>query len=135
MNLLTQFEIDTVQPGARVVFKRGADFEHISIRVPNHRGMRPARGSREDGERIDAVASYRAVATDIAALRPADREILLLHAWAELSDREIAQALGLPIGTVKSRLHRMRERLRNRIERDGQPDTNRPLAITPEEHR
>lgn len=88
-----------------------------------------------DGGRIDAAASYRSVASDIAALRATDREILLMHAWAELTDREIAQALGLPIGTVKSRLHRMRERLRNRIERDGQSETKRPIAITPEEQR
>jgi RNA polymerase sigma factor (sigma-70 family) len=86
-----------------------------------------------DGARLDAAASYRSVASDIAALRRTDREILLMHAWAELSDREIAEALGLPIGTVKSRLHRMRGRLRNRIERDGQSEKNRPIAATPEE--
>ena len=88
-----------------------------------------------DGGRLDAAASYRSIAGEIAALRTTDREILLLHAWAELSDREIAEALGVPIGTVKSRLHRLRERLRNRIERDGQSERNRPIAISTEEQR
>jgi RNA polymerase sigma-70 factor (ECF subfamily) len=88
-----------------------------------------------DAERLDAADSFRFIAADIAALRARDREILLLHAWAELSDREIAEALRLPIGTVKSRLHRMRERLRNRIEPNGQSEAKRLLATTTEEHR
>src|SRR6266540_2491139 len=66
-------------------------------------------------DRVEARASRRELAAALAELRPRDREILLLHAWAELSDAEIAAALSLPIGTVKSRLHRTRERLRNRL--------------------
>ncbi len=87
------------------------------------------------GQRLDAAAGFRSVAGEIAALRAIDREILLLRAWAELSDGEIAQALSLPIGTVKSRLHRTRERLRNRIDGDGQSDPKRPIAINPEEQQ
>jgi DNA-directed RNA polymerase specialized sigma24 family protein len=49
-------------------------------------------------------------ADDLAA-----QTFLLLHAWAELSDSEIAAALSLPVGTVKSRLHRVGRRLRNRL--------------------
>lgn len=56
----------------------------------------------------------------LAGLRRDEREILLLHAWAELTDSEIADALGLPIGTVKSRLSRVREKLRNRLGEVGQ---------------
>src|SRR5205814_2298757 len=55
INLLTHIEIDTVQAGAGVVFKRGADFEHIASCIPHHLGMWPARGARQDGERIHAV--------------------------------------------------------------------------------
>jgi RNA polymerase sigma factor (sigma-70 family) len=86
-----------------------------------------------DADRLDAADSFRTIAADVAGLRARDREILLLHAWAELSDREIAEALSLPIGTVKSRLHRMRERLRNRIEPNGQSEAKRMLATTTEE--
>lgn len=92
-------------------------------------------GDELDAARLDAASSYRSIAADIAALRATDREILLLNAWAELSDREIAEALSLPIGTVKSRLHRMRERLRNRLEADGQLEAKRLLATTTEEQR
>lgn len=45
-------------------------------------------------------------------LREAEREVLVLFAWAELSYEEIAQATGAPIGTVRSRLNRAREHLR-----------------------
>lgn len=60
------------------------------------------------------------LAAALAALGDAEREILLLHAWAELTDGEIAQALSLPLGTVKSRLHRTRAQLRNRLGASGQ---------------
>ncbi len=70
--------------------------------------------------RLDADAQRRVLAAALGELRPQDREILLLHAWAELSDSEIGAALSLPTGTVKSRLHRTRERLRNHLDRQGQ---------------
>jgi RNA polymerase sigma-70 factor (ECF subfamily) len=70
--------------------------------------------------RLDANAEQRALAVALADLRPDQRELLLLHAWAELSDEEIAAALSLPRGTVKSRLHRTRERLRNQLEAIGE---------------
>jgi RNA polymerase sigma-70 factor (ECF subfamily) len=71
-------------------------------------------------ERVDAGIKQRDLAEAIAALRPVEREILLLHAWAELSDAEIAGALDLPVGTVKSRLSRARARLRNQLVDVGQ---------------
>lgn len=76
----------------------------------------------EDGavERADADARSRELAAALAELRRDERDILLLHAWAELSDAEIASALGLPVGTVKSRLSRTREKLRNQLSEVGQ---------------
>jgi RNA polymerase sigma factor (sigma-70 family) len=69
----------------------------------------------------DVVAEgSRELAALLAGLRADEREILLLNAWAELTDREIADALGLAIGTVKSRLSRTREKLRNHLEPVGQ---------------
>ena len=62
----------------------------------------------------------RELAAALAELRRDEREILLLHAWAELTDTEIAAALGIPAGTVKSRLSRTREKLRNRLGPVGQ---------------
>src|SRR5262249_8022210 len=71
-------------------------------------------------ERADADVRQRELAEALAGLRPDEREILLLHAWADLTDSEIATALDLPIGTVKSRLSRTREKLRNQLGGVGQ---------------
>jgi len=71
----------------------------------------------EDGEPAEDT---RELAAALAELRHDEREILLLHAWAELTDTEIASALGIPAGTVKSRLSRTREKLRNRLDPGGQ---------------
>jgi RNA polymerase sigma-70 factor (ECF subfamily) len=48
----------------------------------------------------------------LAELHPAERRILELAEIEELSYREIARALECPVGTVMSRLHRARRRLR-----------------------
>lgn len=55
------------------------------------------------------------VATALAALRTlrrADREVFLLCVWSQLDYSAAAEALGVPIGTVRSRLSRARTRLR-----------------------
>jgi RNA polymerase sigma-70 factor (ECF subfamily) len=84
-------------------------------------GIDPVSDDLDDTvQRVDADAGKRELAAALADLRDAERDIILLHAWAELSDREIAQALSLPIGTVKSRLHRARVQLQNRLEASGQ---------------
>jgi RNA polymerase sigma-70 factor (ECF subfamily) len=56
------------------------------------------------------------------ALSPDHREILLLAALEDLSYREIADTLHLPIGTVMSRLSRARAQLREALERSGDTD-------------
>ena len=43
-------------------------------------------------------------------MNPDEREVLFLFAWADLGYEEIAQALDIPIGTVRSRLARARAR-------------------------
>lgn len=62
-------------------------------------------------ERIDADAAVRALAPRIAALSARDRDTLLLYAWGDLTYEQIAIALGVPVGTVRSRLNRVRRRL------------------------
>jgi RNA polymerase sigma factor (sigma-70 family) len=58
----------------------------------------------------------------LAGLREEDRDLLLLYACVELTYEECAEALGLPVGTVRSRLHRSRARLRAELERHGRGD-------------
>jgi RNA polymerase sigma factor (sigma-70 family) len=48
----------------------------------------------------------------LARLAPGDRDVLLLIAWEQLSYEEVARALTIPVGTVRSRLHRARAQLR-----------------------
>ncbi len=57
----------------------------------------------------------RAVALALATLRPSERDALLLFAWADLTYEEIAVALAVPVGTVRSRLNRARTRLRREL--------------------
>lgn len=60
----------------------------------------------------DAVALRPRLAGALASLKPADRDVLLLLAWAQLDHTEVASALDIPLGTVRSRLHRARKQLR-----------------------
>jgi RNA polymerase sigma factor (sigma-70 family) len=67
-------------------------------------------------ERVDASHAVRALAGTLADLPRRDRDALLLLAWGGLDYQEIARALGVPVGTVRSRLHRARSRLRGALE-------------------
>jgi RNA polymerase sigma-70 factor (ECF subfamily) len=62
--------------------------------------------------RVDSQSVRRELAIALGKLRDGDRDALLLMAWAELSYEEIAEALGIPVGTVRSRINRARRRLR-----------------------
>jgi RNA polymerase sigma-70 factor (ECF subfamily) len=70
--------------------------------------------------RIQAQADGAALALALARLRPGERDVLLLYAWADLTYAEIGYALGLPIGTVRSRLSRARGRVRELLVASGQ---------------
>lgn len=65
--------------------------------------------------RVDAEAVARRLAGGLARLSPGDRDVLLLISWAGLDHAEVAAALGIPLGTVRSRLHRVRAALRTGI--------------------
>nr|BFE27902.1 sigma-70 family RNA polymerase sigma factor [Actinomadura rugatobispora] len=73
-------------------------------------------------ERVDDAEEVAAVRTALAALRPSEREVFALYVWAGLSYAETAQALGVPVGTVRSRLSRARKKLTRQVRpsRSGQ---------------
>jgi RNA polymerase sigma-70 factor (ECF subfamily) len=61
--------------------------------------------------RLAAADCGRQLADALGALRPADRETLLLSAISDLTHAEVGEALGVAAGTVAARLHRMRPTL------------------------
>jgi RNA polymerase sigma-70 factor (ECF subfamily) len=61
--------------------------------------------------RLDDARTLSAVRLAMQALRPAEREVVALCVWAGLDYAAAAQALGIPVGTVRSRLSRARARL------------------------
>jgi RNA polymerase sigma factor (sigma-70 family) len=68
------------------------------------------------GDRIAAQRLHQVLLDVLGRLSPADRELVLLVAWAELSYEQAAQALQIPVGTVRSRLHRVRAKIRRAID-------------------
>jgi RNA polymerase sigma-70 factor (ECF subfamily) len=66
--------------------------------------------------RVEARALGPALAAALRDLPSLDRDALLLHVWADLTYTEIARATGIPVGTVRSRIHRARTRLRAHLE-------------------
>ncbi|MEW5354058.1 RNA polymerase sigma factor [Streptomyces sp. 16-176A] len=62
--------------------------------------------------RVTAQSAQAALAGALAALSVGDRHVLLLVAWADLNYQEVAEALSIPVGTVRSRLNRARRKVR-----------------------
>ncbi|GAA3151147.1 RNA polymerase sigma factor [Planomonospora alba] len=77
---------------------------------------RAAGFEERSAERVTAGLLRPALAAALAELGSAERELLLLVAWAELTYEEAAEALGIPIGTVRSRLSRTRTKIRRLLE-------------------
>jgi RNA polymerase sigma factor (sigma-70 family) len=90
--------------------------EERMLRAYARTGVDPA-GSDDAGvvDALDAKAAWPRVAAVLAELRPVERDALVLLAWAELTYGEIAIALALPLGTVKTLIHRARARIQARL--------------------
>ncbi|MFJ6080126.1 RNA polymerase sigma factor [Streptomyces sp. NPDC092369] len=75
--------------------------------------------------RVSAESSRAELAGALAQLPARHRDVLLLIAWGDLDYAEVAEALGMPVGTVRSRLHRARTKLRHALggtEENGESD-------------
>lgn len=66
-------------------------------------------------DRVSASAASRRLAAGLARLPAELRDTLLLVAWGDMSYEQAATALGVPIGTVRSRVSRARSRLRRTL--------------------
>jgi RNA polymerase sigma factor (sigma-70 family) len=62
--------------------------------------------------RVSASAARAPLVAALAELSAGDRDALLLFAWGGLSYEEVAAALEIPVGTVRSRLNRARAKVR-----------------------
>jgi RNA polymerase sigma-70 factor, ECF subfamily len=99
---------------------------------------REAASLPDTGQRPDEAASTRqlerALEGAIGALEPASREVLLLRDVEGLSAPEVAEVLGLGVQAVKSRLHRARLAVRERVAPLlGIPDaTSQPASSCPD---
>jgi RNA polymerase sigma factor (sigma-70 family) len=63
-------------------------------------------------DRLSAAAARTRLLETLAALSPGDRDVVVLVAWEELTYEEVAAALDIPLGTVRSRLNRARRAFR-----------------------
>jgi RNA polymerase sigma-70 factor (ECF subfamily) len=91
-------------------------------------------GAGDEGATGDARLDYEAtrpvLARALTSLRADEREVLLLVAWADLSYEEVGRALAIPVGTVRSRLHRARGHMRTVLEREYPNDPRDPAPET-----
>ncbi|GAA3018472.1 RNA polymerase sigma factor [Microbacterium dextranolyticum] len=94
--------------------------KHVRVEARAWKGMVADLAARlatdqidQAGARVDAARRVRKLAGALRGLSPADRDTLLLYAWGDLDYAGIADALEVPIGTVRSRLNRARRLLRN----------------------
>jgi RNA polymerase sigma-70 factor (ECF subfamily) len=87
-----------------------AALRRVFVAAPPARAGTPEAGQ----EALDAQQLWQAT----RRLPPADQEVIYLRFFLDLTVAETAQALGVATGTVKSRLHRALERLRQVVERE-----------------
>ena len=87
-------------------------------------------GASDDGTeaRLDAERLRGALARCLADLPAEECDVLYLLVWAELDQPEIALALDIPLGTVKSRLSRARRRIQEALDLPAADPTTDDLA-------
>jgi RNA polymerase sigma factor (sigma-70 family) len=98
--------------------------EERELRAYARTGVDPASPAPAEqvAARADSAMAGRALAAALAALTGDERDVLLLYAWEQLDQPEIAVALSIAPGTVKSRLHRARAKVRQSLAIAGELD-------------
>jgi RNA polymerase sigma factor (sigma-70 family) len=113
--------------------RREARRLHATARLVR-RTATPADPFDDVDARLDAADLWTRVAAAIATLPPGERDALLLFAWEDLPYDQVASALDIQVGTVRSRLNRARARLRELVGESGEQrvtQTLRPDRVLP----
>ena len=79
-------------------------------------------------DRIDDAAQLALLQTALSRLRRAEREVVALCIWSGLDYAAAAQALGIPVGTVRARLSRARKKLRKFAGVEAPPESGNSAA-------
>jgi RNA polymerase sigma-70 factor (ECF subfamily) len=102
--------------------RRAARRRRAVLRLAGRREATHPAPAADEASVLVGQAETDSVVQCLNGLGESDREILLLFAWERLTYEEIAAALAVPVGTVRSRLARARGRLRQAMELAGPSD-------------
>jgi RNA polymerase sigma factor (sigma-70 family) len=110
--------------------RRAARFHRAFLRLAGRRESDGLAPGADESSALLHEEGVDLVLRCLDGLNPIDREVLVLFAWERLSYEDIAAALAVPVGTVRSRLARARRRLRDAMEL-GEEIDGLPLEATP----
>ena len=94
----------------RIIDNLRAERRHSELRHGRDPSELPAR------DQIDVIATKLIVADALRSLPDRARRVVMLHYFDDLTQRQIAQRMSMPLGTVKSDLRRSLIKLRNQLE-------------------
>lgn len=77
--------------------------------------VEPADPGGDAGERVATAEQCERLRAEVDRLDPEHREVVVLREFQDLAYEEIAEIVGVPVGTVRSRLFRARAELRERL--------------------
>lgn len=106
---------------ARNVRRAARRYDHALAMMPRARQVPDF--ADEVAGRIDDAARLAAVRRAYDSLRRPEQEVFALVVWSGLGYAEAAEALGVPVGTIRSRLSRAREKLQRAA---AEPEPRKP---------
>lgn len=90
--------------------------EERRLRAYARAGAEPASNPGELDGHVEAFDRQGDISLALLSLSERDRDLILLLAWGDLSYEQLGMALEIPVGTVRSRISRVRALLRERLE-------------------
>ncbi|WP_055496371.1 RNA polymerase sigma factor [Streptomyces albus] len=106
----------------------GGDLKPWLLGIATNKARNANRGTGSGAGRVDDERTLAAVRRAFGGLRRGEREVLALCVWSGMDYAQAAEALGVPVGTVRSRLSRARTRLRRLTDQQLAPGPGAPAA-------